>query len=390
MRLQQLLYEADKFKYFTYLNGNGIPYLHNGFKEQLAYSNKDPISTLNELEIDVESKKQLFGHFGYDLKKQLHNLNSDNSDYVHFPELNFFEPEFYFDSNSITPEDNHSQSKKESSTINIKSRFNKEEYISIIQQLRQHIIEGDCYEINFCMEFYAEDVEIDPIDTYKRLNTISPMPFSALHKVKNNYLICASPERFIKKEGDQLISQPIKGTIKKGETKKENETLKQELLNSEKERAENLMIVDLVRNDLAKSSVPGTVKVEELFGIYDFSNVNQMISTVTSEKRKEISSLDSILNAFPMGSMTGAPKHKVMQLIEEYEQTKRGLYSGSIGYFDKNGDYDFNVVIRSIAYNADTGYLSFQVGGAITYDSTPEQEYDECMLKASAIMQVLG
>ena len=332
----------------------------------------------------------MFGHFGYDLKNQLHKLESIHPDKINFPDVHFFEPEHYVNSSSIINEDTKQTVSNRDNNIQIKARFTKEEYISIIQKLREHIIEGDCYEINFCMEFYAEDVKIDPIEIYKKLNKLSPMPFSALHKVENNYLICASPERFIKKEGNQLISQPIKGTIRKGVTNEENEILKKKLVESEKERAENLMIVDLVRNDLAKSSKPGSVKVEELFGVYDFSNVNQMISTVTSEKNKGASTLDSILNAFPMGSMTGAPKHKVMQLTEEYERTKRGLYAGSVGCFDKNGDYDFNVVIRSIAYNSETGYLSFQVGGAITYDSVPEQEYEECLLKASAIIKVLS
>ena len=303
----------------------------------------------------------------------------------------FFEPEYYYNSvkRPSSVQDIITR-KKQGQKIDIKSKFSKEEYISIIEKLKTHIIEGDCYEINFCIEFFATEVRIDPIDIYKRLNTISPMPFSAIHKVDDKYLICASPERFLKKVDNTLISQPIKGTIRKGKNKEENDCLKNELYNDKKERAENLMIVDLVRNDLAKSSIPGSVEVEELFGIYDFSNVNQMISTVKSKKRENIEILNTILNAFPMGSMTGAPKHKVMQLIDEYEKSKRGLYSGALGYFDKKGNYDFNVVIRSIAYNAGTGHLSFQVGGAITYDSVPEKEYDECLLKTSAIIQVLN
>lgn len=390
MSLFNLLYEANEFRFFTYLNGNNISYLHDGFQEQLAFGNSNSISTLDELKLNIGNKK-LFGHFGYDLKNDLENLKSENKDLVNFPDLHFFKPDDYYNSQSkIDTSAKKTSTIKRSLNIDIKSRFSKEEYIRIIHNLRNHIIEGDCYEINFCMEFYAENVKIDPIEIYKELNTLSPMPFSALHKVDNKYLICASPERFLKKEGENLISQPIKGTIKKGETENENNLLKAELLNSEKERAENLMIVDLVRNDLAKSSIPGSVKVEELFGIYDFSSVNQMISTVVAKKNNDTSTLDTILNAFPMGSMTGAPKHKVMQLIEHYEKTKRGIYSGSIGFFDENENFDFNVVIRSIAYNSETGYLSFQVGGAITYDSVPEQEYDECLLKASSIMKILG
>lgn len=391
MKLFQLLHQADTFRFFTYLYGNNIPYLYGNFNEHLAFGNANKISSLQELKSKI-GKTKLFGHFSYDVKNQLENLKSKHPDFIQFPEIHFYEPQFYFNNQSKIYIKNETPPLfiNTHKAIKIKSRFTKEEYISTIHKLKKHIIEGDCYEINFCIEFYSENVYINPIDLYTSLNKISPMPFSALHKVDNNYVICASPERFIKKQENKVISQPIKGTIKKGSTISENNALKQQLLTSEKERAENLMIVDLVRNDLAKTAKPGSVIVDELFGIYDFSSVNQMISTITSEKRANVSSLDVILNAFPMGSMTGAPKHKVMNLIERYEKTKRGLYSGSIGFFDENENFDFNVVIRSIMYNAEKKYLSFQVGGAITYDSEPEQEYNECLLKASSIIKVLG
>jgi para-aminobenzoate synthetase component 1 len=161
-------------------------------------------------------------------------------------------------------------------------------------------------------------------------------------------------------------------------------------LQSEKEKAENLMIVDLVRNDLARSSKTGSVKVEELFGIYSFSQVHQMISTVSSQIKETTSAVEAIKNAFPMGSMTGAPKVMAMELIEKYENTKRGLYSGAIGYFAPNSDFDFNVVIRSIQYNESKQYLNFEVGSAITYDSDANLEYEECLLKAQAMMKALA
>jgi para-aminobenzoate synthetase component 1 len=154
--------------------------------------------------------------------------------------------------------------------------------------------------------------------------------------------------------------------------------------------AENLMIVDLVRNDLAKSSKPGSVKVEELFGIYSFKQLHQMISTVSSIKRENVDPVEVIKNAFPMGSMTGAPKIRAMELIEKYETTKRGVYSGASGYFTPEMDFDFNVLIRSIFYNDTANKLSFQVGSAITYDADPEYEYKECLLKAKAIFEILG
>ncbi|MCK5367993.1 MAG: anthranilate synthase component I family protein, partial [Cyclobacteriaceae bacterium] len=203
-------------------------------------------------------------------------------------------------------------------------------------------------------------------------------------------LICSSPERFLKKEGTKIISQPIKGTIKRSFDKKEDEQLKQALLHSEKERAENLMIVDLVRNDLAKSSMTGSVKVEELFGINTFKKVHQMISTVSSMHKESISIPTIIKHAFPMGSMTGAPKIRVMKEIEELEDSSRGLYSGAVGYFTPDHNFDFNVVIRSILFDAESGKISFHVGSAITFDSDPEYEYNECLLKAESLFEVLS
>ncbi|MEQ8572889.1 MAG: anthranilate synthase component I family protein, partial [Fulvivirga sp.] len=220
---------------------------------------------------------------------------------------------------------------------------------------------------------------------FRSLTKKSPTPFSTLYKNTEHYLICASPERFIKKEGSKLVSQPIKGTARRGSSEYEDEIIKQELRTNEKELAENMMIVDLVRNDLAKSCIPGSVKVEQMFGIYTFNQWHQMISTVTGQLKNEVKAIEAIKNAFPMGSMTGAPKIKVMELIEKYEVSKRGIYSGSVGYFSPNGDFDFNVVIRSLIYNSSTKNLSFQVGGAITYDSDANAEYEECLLKASAI-----
>lgn len=192
------------------------------------------------------------------------------------------------------------------------------------------------------------------------------------------------------KRGNKLISQPIKGTAKRGVNEVEDEALKQELRTQAKELQENVMIVDLVRNDLTRSAKQGTVKTEELYTIHSFKQVHQMISTVVCELRDDIGAVEAIKNTFPMGSMTGAPKFSAMQLMEQYELTKRGVYSGAIGYFDPDNDFDFNVVIRSLLYNSAENYLSFHAGSAITYHADPEKEYDECLLKAKAIMEVLG
>jgi len=202
--------------------------------------------------------------------------------------------------------------------------------------------------------------------------------------------LSASPERFLKKINNKLISQPIKGTIKRGGSKIEDENLKFALKNDNKELAENIMIVDLVRNDLTRTVLNASVKVEELCEIYSFKQVHQMISTISAEIDNNLALSDIFKNTFPMGSMTGAPKIRAMEIIEKYEKTKRGLYSGAVGYINPKGDFDFNVVIRSIFYNSENNYLSFTVGGAITANSVPENEYNECLLKAKAILEVLG
>nr|MBA3971024.1 anthranilate synthase component I family protein [Bacteroidota bacterium] len=241
-----------------------------------------------------------------------------------------------------------------------------------------------------CQEFFAENVVIDTSSVYKKLNTISSAPFSAYCKFGSHYVLCASPERFLQKCGNTLISQPIKGTIKRAENPKEDEKLKIELRSNKKEQSENVMIVDLVRNDLSRIAQKGSVKVNELFGIYSFKQVHQMISTVSCELKEGLTFTDILKTTFPMGSMTGAPKVSAMKLIEQYETTKRGLYSGAIGYIRPNGDFDFNVVIRSILYNADKKALSFMAGSAITDKADAFQEYDECLLKAKAMFEVLS
>lgn len=202
--------------------------------------------------------------------------------------------------------------------------------------------------------------------------------------------MCASPERFLKKEKDLLVSQPIKGTAPRGRNAKEDMQLKKELFTDAKERSENVMIVDLVRNDLSHVAAKNSVKVTELFGIYSFSTVHQMISTVTARLGKDYHFTDALRYTFPMGSMTGAPKVRAMQLIEQYEDTRRGLYSGAVGYITPERDFDFNVVIRSILYNKQEQYLGFMAGSAITSGSIPEKEYQECLHKAQAMKKALG
>jgi para-aminobenzoate synthetase component 1 len=273
--------------------------------------------------------------------------------------------------------------------VNIQQRIGKQEYIRKVETMLEHIHKGDIYEANFCMEFYAENADINPIEKFTKLNEISQAPFSVFFKNNCQYLLSASPERYLKKENDLIISQPIKGTAKRFVDINEDEASKKDLEIDPKERAENIMITDLVRNDLSRTAQKGSVQVDELCGIYSFLQVHQMISTITSRLKPEHSAIDVLKTTFPMGSMTGAPKISAMQIIENLEETKRGLYSGTFGYFTPDNDFDFNVVIRSILYNQEKKYVSFSVGSAITSLSIPENEYEECLLKAKAMREVL-
>ena len=275
--------------------------------------------------------------------------------------------------------------------IGFKPRFSREEYLETINLLRRHILRGDCYEINFCQEFYARSASLDPWAAWQALSQASPNPFSAFYRLDDRYLLCASPERFLKKTGSTLFAQPIKGTaprVRDDEAADLRAGLA--LAASSKDQAENVMVVDLVRNDLSKICQPGSVRVSELFGIYAFPQVYQMISTITGELLPGRHWWEVIRDTFPMGSMTGAPKNNVVRLIARYERSRRGIFSGALGYVTPDGDFDFNVVIRSLLYRQDTGYLSYQVGSGITYNSDPAAEYEECLLKAQGIRKALG
>ena len=351
----------------------------------------------------------IFGFLSYDLKNQLENLKSENADGIKMPLMHFFVPEivFLFKGNEVYMgilSNNEYFGKHEelwgiasafsfksgnSKVGKIRHRVSRKEYIRNVEKIKNHIQIGDIYEANYCIEFFSEAAEIDPVDAYLRLNNHNPAPFSCFYRVNERYLISSSPERFLAGRGKKLISQPIKGTIKRGKTPDEDEILKNKLFNDPKERSENVMIVDLVRNDLSRSAESGSVKVEELFGIYSYPRVHQMISTVTSNINSNIHFVDAVRMTFPMGSMTGAPKIRAMELIEYYETTRRGLYSGAVGYIEPGKDFDFNVIIRSILYNHTDKFLSFMAGSAITIDSEPEQEYDECLLKAGSMAHIL-
>ena len=348
----------------------------------------------------------MFGHLSYDLKNEIEQLHSARHDGIKFPDMFFFVPEIVLqlDENSLSIgsfENDHAAiynkitkcvSKDRNQgfePVEVQSRFSKQEYIDRVQQLQRRILRGDCYEINFCQEFFATNTTIDPIAGFHSLGDASPNPYSAYYKLNDKYLLCASPERYLKKTGSTIISQPIKGTWRRTSTE-EDEVNRNLLSMSDKDRSENVMVVDLVRNDLSKVCVEGSVSVDELFGVYTFPQLFQMISTVSGILKPAMTFTEIIKATFPMGSMTGAPKKKVMELIEEYEATRRGIFSGTVGYISPDKDFDLNVVIRSIMYNATERYLSFQAGSGITFYSDAEAEYQECLLKATAIKKVLA
>lgn len=398
--LTDLLTNADRQGCFCFTQNNyNRAYPYDGFKNRLAVGTSAVCAgNLSDFEKFLEkySGQHLFGYFGYDLKNDIEpHLESNLPPTCPWPNLYFFVPESVIefpDGVSTITNSSFSEYKKISeSSIAVRPRMAYSDYREKAEAVKKHIEEGDVYELNLCMEFFAENVSLDPVALYLKLSRESPVPFSSLLKIEQDrYIICASPERFLKKTGQKLITQPMKGTIRRGNSEEEDNYLRKILFNDEKERAENMMIVDLSRNDLAKNSVPGSVTVEELFSIYPFRYVHQMISTVTSEALPDRNTGTILHGVFPPGSMTGAPKIRAMELIEQYEQVKRGPYSGALGYFEPNGDFDLNVIIRTIFYDRSKKILSFQVGSAVTFDSDPAKEYEECLLKAEAMRRVIA
>ncbi len=410
---------AQQFCEVAWLDSNMHINGYSSFEALLAVDALTAIKTdtKNAFENLQEYQSQLndwiFGYLSYDLKNDTESLTSNNPDGLDFPELFFFQPkkmikisgnqiEFHYlsmvydeiqeDYQAITSLSltNLKRTKKGTTkNIHIKMRIFKDEYFSQVSKILAHIHHGAIYEANFCQEFYAENSKINALNVYQKLNAISRAPFAVFFKLDDKYVLSASPERFLKKQGSKIISQPIKGTAKRAKEEQVDAALKLSLEQDEKERAENIMIVDLVRNDLSKSAVKGSVSVEELCKVYSFEQVHQMISTVVATIKRNMNPVQIIKETFPMGSMTGAPKVAAMQIIEELEAFKRGLYSGAVGYFTPEGNFDFNVIIRSILYNESKSYLSFSVGSAITAKSTPEHEYQECLLKARAMREVL-
>ena len=412
---QNLLIWAQQFEDVVWLDSNSH---HNKYSSYDAVLAVDAFTSLKTdyydaferlSEYQSITKDWIFGYLTYDLKNTTEKLKSENFDGLNFPELYFFQPKklFLIKDNQVEikylnmvddevsddlreiQQGNTLTTHQSNDSIKIKLRIHRDEYLGKVETMLAHIQRGDIYEANFCQEFYAEDSEINPVETFRKLNQISKPPFATFLKVEDRFLLSASPERYIKKSENTVISQPIKGTAKRSENKIKDLELAEKLSKDQKERSENIMIVDLVRNDLSHTAKKGTVKIEELCNVYSFLQVHQMISTISSKVSEDVKPVDILKTTFPMGSMTGAPKISALKIIEDLEETKRGLYSGSVGYFTPEGDFDFNVVIRSILYNASKKYVSYSVGSAITAKSNPQNEYEECLVKAKAMREVL-
>lgn len=412
---KQLLQWSQQFREIVFLDSNDYHQKYSNYDLILAVDAFTSVETdyqnaFQDLyEYQSRTKDWLFGYLTYDLKNDIEKLSSNNFDGLTFPDLFFFQPKKLFLLKDTTLEIQYlqmcddefetdfneilniaQQPTTDNQQLIINQRISKENYLNKVSRMLEHIQRGDIYEANFCMEFFAENAQINPILVYQKLNSISQPPFAVYFRNNEHYLLSASPERYLKKEETKIISQPIKGTAKRFVDEVLDNQSKNDLENNPKERSENIMIVDLVRNDLSHTATKGSVEVEELCKIYTFKQVHQMISTIVSNVEPNISPIEIIKTSFPMGSMTGAPKISAMNIIENLEETKRGLYSGSMGYFTPSGDFDFNVIIRSILYNAKANYLSFSVGSAITSKSIPENEYEECLLKAKAMFEVLS
>ncbi len=414
----RLLLWAQQFNEVVWLDSNNYQQEYSSYKAILAVDALTSIKTDTHNafrafeEYQSITKDWLFGYLTYDLKNDIEDLNSQNFDGLGFPDLYFFQPKkvFLFSENEVELHylnmvDDELESdwtsilkmniteaasaNTEFDAIKIKLRTSKDSYFEKVNQMLWHIERGDIYEANFCQEFFSENALIDPVKSYFHLNDISKPPFATFLKLKDHYLLSASPERYLKRKGNTLISQPIKGTAKRLQDTADDKEMVQKLLADPKERSENIMITDLVRNDLSRVAKKGSVTVDELCSVYTFKQVHQLISTVSCDVSTDTGNVEIIKKTFPMGSMTGAPKISAMKIIEKLEDAKRGLYSGTVGYFAPNGDFDFNVIIRSILYNAENKYVSFSVGGAITAKSVLENEYEECLLKAKAMREVL-
>ena len=353
------------------------------------------------------------GHFSYDLCHHFEKLPRTAVDDLNIPDLNlgFYNGGIVFNHQTreyfVTDAQINSKAEKRvdyiikklkeakvpnlktkqaNKDIKIKSNLSKKEYYKAINRIKDYIENGDIYQANMTQRFETELRE-EPLALYSKLRQVNPAPFAAYLNFKDYQILSSSPERFIRAKNNKLFTRPIKGTRPRGKNKAEDMKLKQELINSEKDKAELLMIVDLERNDFSKVAKTGTVKVPELFVVEKYPTVFHLVSQVECELDEKYDAVDCIRNTFPGGSITGAPKIRAMEIIDELEPTQRNIYTGSIGYLDFNGDMDLNIVIRTMVTKAKKVY--FQVGGGIVWDSDAAAEYQESLDKGKALVEAL-
>ncbi len=404
---KRLLAQSASESHFSLLVSNG----HTGPYSQYAWlcgwgltrflsTRKNSLSALKAFH--EKEKDWLLGHLNFNLKNELENLESQHADPFEYANLAFFVPTTVVYEKGGTLHCESYQYQKEEDLIaalpenweptaqalpQFQQTLSQEEYLQKIATLKAELQYGSIYEINFCMELAAQGA-LEAPGLFWKLNQRHQAPFTGFYQCQENQLLCFSPERYLQKKGTLLTSQPIKGTAKRGKSEAEDAALQKSLLDSEKERAENVMIVDLVRNDLSRTAQPASVRVPELFGLYSYQAVHQMVSTVQSDLAPQFHFTDALATSFPMGSMTGAPKISALRLIDQHENFNRSLYSGSIGYITPQGDFDFNVVIRSILHHRQKQLSSVRVGSAITIHCEAQQEYEECLLKAERLISL--
>ncbi|GAA0087014.1 aminodeoxychorismate synthase component I [Clostridium sp. CTA-7] len=350
--------------YISYDTGRIIENLPNTSSEDFNISDMKFIFYKNIIIFDLDKNKQY-----------ITSISDNNWD----KEIDLIEEKIKFAREIIE------ETFEESNKIFI-SNFEKEEYKKAITKLKNYIISGDVYIANLTQRFYTENKE-GSFEIYKKLRTINKAPFAAYMNFEDFQVISSSPERFMEINKGKVVTRPIKGTRPRGSNKEEDLRNSLELMNSEKDKAELLMVVDLERNDLSKVCKPHSVKVTELFKLETYATVFHLVSTVEGELKDNVSAVKCIKECFPGGSITGTPKIRAMEIIEELEKVKRNFYTGSIGYFDFRGNADFNIAIRTIIKKDNKAY--FGVGGGITYDSIEEDEYNETLDKAKALMRVL-
>lgn len=412
---KQLLQWASQFEQLVWLDSNNYPDSDNTYEAILAVdaSNSFQAGSLEDLKAYRKNCKDwLFGYMAFDAASDL-NLqvkSRQENKTLEFSKMHFFQPKKIFFVHKDFVEISYlsaiaseievdwefilSASPVEQPQLDLNlvlhPRLSKQEYLEKIYEVQEYIAAGEIEEINFCQEFYAQVKLENPLAVYAYLNEISSTPFATYLRIGDQYALCASPERYLKNQAGKIITQPIKGTAKRKQDAKEDEEIKYALEHDEKELTENRIVTEMVYKEMQTIAEEGSLELTELCKLYSFKQVHQLISTVVCNLHADLDVVDAIAATYPMGSMTGIPKSNSLKLIGALENFDRGLYSGSIGYFSPEGDFDFNVVIRSILYNSTNQYLSFAAGGAITNLSDPEKEYEETRVKTKAMEQVLG